>query len=489
LKKRIIFSFVFVLICLAFFVKAQPPLPNLEILSGSDNDSLVKLQCSASGNAEFYEFRNGSSWIRSTDVDGLFDWSSSYAVSGVNTISCRYYNGTLYSNSDVRSVEIDHSCGHNFCEDFTSDVQKDPLTSADWDVYKGYLELPFEYNEESIFSFSTSINPSDGINSYAIIQIAELSDGNLALIWLESRDNPVGMSTSSAQVAKYSPDGTLISGPHQIDIYFEAPRTTMITKLNNGGFVVVCDWGSHSTAHVFDSNGDPYSNFMVTETFHSNNFQHATDVLALKGINDGNFVVFSYGQPCWGGPGCSGNTINAKVFDLDGNVIKAFFYIEPYGGYGGPSLMGAKGLALNNGGFLAVYPSFTEDPGTGDILEEGFYGKNYDSYFNQVGNKFLITNASFLRSITPIETSGINNAREASYFVKELRDNSYEIIWDNGYTITPNNLRHIFRSKIFDSNFNQIGSEAQMDRYFESYGGVAYDLEENMFVECHNYYL
>jgi len=210
----------------------------------------------------------------------------------------------------------------------------------------------------------TSSTQSDGA-------VAVLADGRIAVSWTSGDSAPAGDGSSNGVFARLlDTDGTPLGGEFQVNTTSLSNQdAARVTALSDGGFVIVWDDdggidGSGSSVQLqrYDASGLAVGGeVLVNETALSSQFDPY--VVAL---DTGGWVV------AWSdnsGLDGNGQGVFGQIYDADGGRIDGQFQLNTENS----STQGeARLVALPNGGFTAVWTSFTSGT-AGDGSSNGIF--------------------------------------------------------------------------------------------------------------------
>ena len=275
-----------------------------------------------------------------------------------------------------------------------------------------------EVNDAPVFETVTQISYQEiKANSYTNNSqqqpsVAALSDGGWISTW-ESNGQDGWDNGIYAQ--RYSGDGQAVGNEFKVNSYIAySQRNPSITKLNDGGFIIV--WESQNknnfpgiiSAQRYSSDGQKVgSEFDVSETrqvqtidstgFNKTNGNcYSPSVVTLK---DGGWVIVYHSYNFESG---YSNGIYGQRYSSDGQKFGEEFRVNTYT-TNDQKL--ASTAALGDGGWIVSWQSYGQDGS-----ENGVYAQRYSSDGNVAGNEFKVntytTNSQSSPSITTLKDGG-----------------------------------------------------------------------------------
>ncbi|MDC1479889.1 hypothetical protein N8214_10760 [Pseudomonadales bacterium] len=265
--------------------------------------------------------------------------------------------------------------------------------------------------------------------------VAGLSDGRFVVTW-ESNNDGSGRDIFGRI---YDPQGVAEGNEFQISTENSGQqRIAKVSALENGRFVVV--WHQENDAdgsgqgvfgQIFDEAGAKEGGQLLINsiTYQS---QRTPDVSLLS---DGGFVVvwqdYAVENNNWG--------IQGKRFDASGAAIGDQFSINTNVP---PSQERPEVVGLENGGFVAVWKSYSQDVANKWTL----YGRVFDASGADVGEEFRIDSA----------ISGGDDL--SGYSVAATTEGGFVVVWDQ-YITSGLNIHQDILGQRFDASGNKISEE------------------------------
>jgi Ca2+-binding RTX toxin-like protein len=239
--------------------------------------------------------------------------------------------------------------------------------------------------------------------------VAELAGGGYVVVWESNHtvSTSVGESTSWAQL--YNADGEKVGSEFQVD------GSDAVVGLEDGSFVVAWQDGD-----IFARQYDALGNREGGQITVSGDYANPT----IAALNGGGFVV------TWNG--------NARMFDADGKPTSD--EISIYSG----NTTGTKAIALDDGGFMAV-----------------FTNSYYTGYGNDIFVRFFNENGVATSSRIAVN-AGHRTGEQSQPDVTQLTNGNFVITWETDQSELSYQNTEIM-GRIISSSGSRIGSEFQVN--------------------------
>ncbi len=234
--------------------------------------------------------------------------------------------------------------------------------------------------------------------------VAELKGGGYVVVWESNHtvSTSIGESTSWAQL--FNADGEKVGDEFQVD------GSDSVVGLEDGSFVVVWQDGD-VFARRYDAHGNQQGG-QITVTGDNS----APEVASL---NDGGFVV------TWGA--------YARMFDAEGNPTTDEITLNS------GTVYGAKAIALDDGGFMAVFSS---------NWSTGYGSDIFVRFFNENG----------VATTSRMTVNSSRNGEQTIPDVAQLDNGNYVITWDTDQSSLSYQNTEI-RGRIITSTGSKVGAE------------------------------
>ena len=322
---------------------------------------------------------------------------------------------------------------------------------GDWDLESqtGTIETAIAFSEQtrdeynhvladtpapigSEFLVNTEISDKQELPS-----VAALDNGGFVVVWqsLQSEDG----SALGVFGQRYDSAGSAVGSEFMVNTYTALDQhRPEVAGLNGGGFVVV--WNSNLQdgdlygiySRIYTAAGTPATvEIQVNMTTASD--QHYPVVAEL---NSGNFVV------AWQSNNQDGDSLGVygREFNSSGTALTVEFQVNTTTTN---SQNSASITALNDGGFLVVWESFSQD---GD--NAGIFGQRYDSAATTVGGEFQINTYTTSAQNQP-QITNLNNGDFVVAWCSNSQDGDSGGIYGQRY----------------DASGAEIGGEFQINTY------------------------
>lgn len=288
------------------------------------------------------------------------------------------------------------------------------------------------------FQLNTNTYASFISNTEKATSAISLSNGNIVSIW---QSNGQAGSNYGVYGQIFDTSGNKSGTEFQINTYTtDSQFDPSVSGLSNGNFIVV--WTSNGQdgdagsihGQIFNSGGSKHGTEFQANTYTVLN-QRKPSVSAL---NNGGFVVTWESDSQDG----SGYGVYGQVFNSGGSMVGSEFQVNSYTSstQGIPSVIG-----LNNGGFVIVWQSVTQD------------GSNYGIFsqiFDLVGTKVGLE----------VQVNTNTSGRQSSPSVSVLSNGNFVVVWESGSFSAG-------FGQIFGENGGKVGTEFKI--ISNSVGGLS----------------
>jgi Ca2+-binding RTX toxin-like protein len=243
-----------------------------------------------------------------------------------------------------------------------------------------------KYNATGIPQTSDIQINSTTLSTQMIADVAELTNGNLAVTWSSLVAGTYDVYTRIFDSVGAPVTNEFLTNTHTSDNQLY----TAITELQNGGFVVT--WQSAGAqdgsedgifAQRFDANGVKVGSEFQVNTY-TNSIQYHPHIETLA---NGNFII-SWTSHSW--QDGSGGGVYAQAFAEDGTPVGSEFKVNETTA---DTQQFGRLTALPDGGVFVTWSSHRQD-GPYTSGDYGIYGKRFDANMNSVGSEMLINDTT-----------------------------------------------------------------------------------------------